>query len=240
VENSRLNYLRNNQKQLRAEVYQGLLDGLGRNETTGMLQGRRIVLPASFIGGPRHMAQSYQDAMALVRAFGKPDLFITMTCNPKWEEIQRELKPGETANDRPDLVARVFKMKLDALMKDLKKGLLGRVQAHVHVIEFQKRGLPHAHILLILGPEDKPLTPTEVDAIVRAELPDPAKEPVLYELVTKFMLHGPCGVANPQQACMKDEVCTKNFPKAFQAETVVGNDGYPKYKRSDSGITTKK
>ncbi|TKR76293.1 hypothetical protein L596_017452 [Steinernema carpocapsae] len=53
--------------------------------------------------------QYYQDAMALVREFGKPDFFITFTCNPQWPE------------DRPDLVARVFKNKLDMLMDDLKK-----------------------------------------------------------------------------------------------------------------------
>lgn len=152
MENNRLNFLRHNQKALRADVYQGLLDGLQRGELNGILRGRRIVLPSSFYGGPRNMMQSYQDAMALVRAFGKPDLFITMTCNPKWPEIKQALEPQQPENDRPDLVARVFNMKLQALLHDLTKpkGLLGRVVAHVHVVEFQKRGLPHAHILLIL------------------------------------------------------------------------------------------
>lgn len=53
------------------------------------------------------MHQRYQDAMATVRKFGKPDLFITMTCNPKWREIVESLRPGENASERPDLVARV-------------------------------------------------------------------------------------------------------------------------------------
>ena len=81
--------------------------------------------------------------MAIVREFHKPDFFITMTCNPKWKEIQAELSDGQTPQD-PDLTARVFKLKEDQLMKDLISGqLLGQVVAHMNVIEFQKRGLPH-------------------------------------------------------------------------------------------------
>jgi hypothetical protein len=48
------------------------------------------------------------------------------------------------------LVTRVFNLKLEALLKDIKDGVLGNVIAKIWVIEFQKRGLPHAHILFIL------------------------------------------------------------------------------------------
>jgi len=37
------------------------------------------------------MRRWYMDAMALVRRFGKPDIFLTMTCNPNWDKIKREL-----------------------------------------------------------------------------------------------------------------------------------------------------
>ena len=57
--------------------------------------------------------------LSLVREYGKPDLFITMTCNPKWSEIVNELRPGQEPQDRPDIVARVFKDNMDQLMKDL-------------------------------------------------------------------------------------------------------------------------
>src|SRR5205809_834195 len=50
------------------------------------------------------MRQQYHDGIAIVRAYSKPDLFITMTCNPQWPEITRELLPHQTAQDRPDLV----------------------------------------------------------------------------------------------------------------------------------------
>ena len=72
-----------------------------------------------FTGGPRDQNRRYQDAMAIVRRLGKPSLFITMTCNPQWPEIVRNLPPGHKAENRPDLVARVFKLKLDRLLHEL-------------------------------------------------------------------------------------------------------------------------
>ncbi|CAG8443187.1 16322_t:CDS:2 [Dentiscutata erythropus] len=65
--------------------------------------GRHIILPSTFIDGPRDMYQRYQDAMALVQTYGKPDLFITITCNPWWNEIKSNLLPRQTPQDRPDL-----------------------------------------------------------------------------------------------------------------------------------------
>ena len=55
------------------------------------------------------MYAKYHDAMAIVQRLGKPDFFITMTCNPKWPEIQEALRFGELPSHRPDLIARVFK-----------------------------------------------------------------------------------------------------------------------------------
>ena len=73
-----------------------------------------------------------------------------MTCNPNWPEIQNNLLPGQTTQDRPDLVARVFQSRKKQFIHDLIKGeIFGLPVAHLWVIEFQKRGLPHAHILLI-------------------------------------------------------------------------------------------
>ena len=57
------------------------------------------------------MLQHYNDAMAIVRKYGKSDLFITMTCNPNWPEIKKKLLPGQQPADRPDLGARVFSIK---------------------------------------------------------------------------------------------------------------------------------
>ncbi|KAK1350679.1 hypothetical protein POM88_054600 [Heracleum sosnowskyi] len=105
---------------------------------------------------------------------------------------------SQDASVRPDLVARVFKMKLDAMMSDLtKKDVLGRVLAVVYTIEFQKRGLPHAHIVLWMAEGDKLLSTEDSDTIISAELPDKETDGVGYEAVSQFMMHGPCGEANP-------------------------------------------
>ena len=57
------------------------------------------------------MVSELQDAMAVMRHGKRPDLFITMTCNPQWRESQENLLPGQDATNCPDLVARVFKGK---------------------------------------------------------------------------------------------------------------------------------
>jgi hypothetical protein len=71
----------------------------------------------------------------------------------------------------------------------------------LQVVEFQKRGLPHAHILLWLA--DKLDTPEKIDRVVSAELPDKEKEPTLYNLVVKHMIHGPCHEKDPAARCMR-------------------------------------
>ena len=154
------------------------------------------------------MRRRYIDAMALVQKYGRPDIFITMTCKTNWKEIQENLKYGEDAQDRPDLVSRVFRAKFEMFKYEtLKKKIFGEVQALVHVIKFQKRGLPHAHLLLILKPEYKPLNPEAYDKIVFAEIPDPDQQRYLYSLVIKHMMHGPCGQLNKDNVCMKNGTC---------------------------------
>ncbi|KAL0355673.1 UNVERIFIED_CONTAM: hypothetical protein Sradi_4014200 [Sesamum radiatum] len=132
IEESNLRWVRNNKKKLRSELYKGLRDVVVRGDTTPGSVGKRFVLPSSFTGGPRYMVQNYQDAMAICRYYGPPDIFLTFTCNPKWSEIQMfvDLIPGQKVEDRPDVVARVFKIKLDELMKDLRQRQhFGRVLA---------------------------------------------------------------------------------------------------------------
>jgi len=235
IEQERLNYLRQNQKTLRTEMYQGTVDAMHAGDISNSI-GRRIILPSSFIGGPRQMYQLYQDAMAIVSHFGKPDLFITFTCNPKWPEITKELLPHQVAADRPDLTARVFHLKLQELLKDLNtNNWFGKVFAYVYVVEFQKRGLPHAHILLILASEDKIHSVEEYDTIISAEIPDPIIYPLAYETVTTTMMHGPCGILNPSAPCMKNGICKKQYPKNFQENTQESENGYPIYRRRENG-----
>lgn len=236
LETTRLDFHRTQQSLIRAELYQGIVDSVNIGETRGNKIGKRIVLPASFIGGPRDMRRRYLDAMALVQRFGKPDLFITMTCNSEWKEIKDELKHGQRPQDRPDLTSRIFRSKLEDLKDQIfKKEIFGKVAAYVYVIEFQKRGLPHAHMLIILNRGYKITNADDYDKYVSAELPNKENFPTLYETVVKHMLHGPCGEANKKNTCMLNGKCKFRYPRPFCSKTMQGKDAYPIYRRRNDG-----
>ncbi|XP_043472033.1 uncharacterized protein LOC122504829 [Leptopilina heterotoma] len=104
IKKDRLRFCANNQAQLRSETYKGLMDYLHNHELENDVHvGKTLILPSTFIGSPRNMMQQYQDSMAIVARHGRLDLFITMTCNPNWKEIQENLFPCQTAADRPDI-----------------------------------------------------------------------------------------------------------------------------------------
>jgi len=240
-ESENLNYLRHNQDKLRADTYSTFVDEMNADDANPNAIGRSVILPSSYIGGPRHNFQRYQDAMAVVRKFGKPDLFITMTANPKWPEIVNYCQArGQAPANRPDITSRVFKMKLDELLTDLiKHGVLGRPAAHLYVIEYQKRGLPHAHIVIIFADEDKIKTADDIDQVVCAELPDPDAEPELFDIVTRHMLHLHDDGKHAQ--CMdEDGNCKNHFPQPFSRVTEWRDDKvYPMYRRrspADGGV----
>lgn len=250
IEMNALRWYENHQDEIRADLYQNLADAVTTHDgqQQRVAAGKRVVLPSSFSGGPRDMAQRYHDGMAAVRKRGKPSFFITMTCNPKWDEITRELDEGEDSTDRPDLTARVFKLKLDQLCHELfTEGIFGRVAAYLHVIEFQKRGLPHAHILVVLHKDDVLHTVDDIDACVSAELPiapesgDFASHDEyliacdnyhdLVELIVSNLVHHDCE-HNPNASCKEDGVCKGGFPKPFTTETTRSESQiYPIYRR---------
>ncbi|KAG6711434.1 hypothetical protein I3842_05G052700 [Carya illinoinensis] len=214
IETSRLDYFRSKQQHIQSELYQGIVDTITLGETDASNVGKQIILPSSFIGGPRDMQKRYMEAMALVQRYGKPDIFLTTTCNPNWQEISNELRLHEESQNRSDLVARVFRAKLEELKDRLfKQQIFGKVSAYVYIIEHQKRGLPHAHFLIILQRNWKLYVPESFDEIVSAEIPDKNTNLHLHNAIIKHMVHGPC--------------------------TTVGNDCFPIYKRSDNGITVK-
>uniref|UniRef100_A0A0N5CBD5 Helitron_like_N domain-containing protein n=1 Tax=Strongyloides papillosus TaxID=174720 RepID=A0A0N5CBD5_STREA len=176
------------------------------------------------------MHLGYQDGMAIVRKFRKPDFFITMTTNPNWREITENLYLGQLPNDRHDLIARVFKHKSDALIHDLKENkIMGNVVYLQSTIEFQKRSLPHIHILVKVSKEDFRLTSDQVDECVKAEFPDKEKNPRLFEIVTKTMY--PVGM---KVLCWDEakNICTKKFPEQYHKVTSITSKGKVNIKRS--------
>ncbi|CAN0874968.1 ATP-dependent DNA helicase PIF1 [Linum grandiflorum] len=218
IEQNRLTYLRLNQKKLRSDLYSGLTDALGRGDFDSNALGH-VINPSSFTGSVRYMQQLYQDAIAVCNHFKNPDLFITFTCNAQWPEIVNAFKEdvGSHGEDKPMVIARVFRMRLDLLKKDLQKTCyFGHSVASMHTVEFQK------HM---------------VDKILSAELPNPSLDPIGYDAVTKFMLHRPCGQSRPSSPCMQDERCSKFFPKPYASETTFDDHGHVTYRRRETNVS---
>ncbi|KAF8084961.1 hypothetical protein N665_0692s0013 [Sinapis alba] len=140
-----------NQKSLKSDSYDSIQQSENAGKTDMHEQGSRFLLPASFTGGARYMKNMYLDAMAICKHFGFPD-----------HEITRYLHPRKlTAEDMPDILRRMFKIKLESLTTDLTyKQLLGKTFSAMYTIEFQKR-----------------------------EIPDKEKESELYEVVKDMMIH---------------------------------------------------
>ncbi|XP_061348566.1 uncharacterized protein LOC133293951 [Gastrolobium bilobum] len=169
IEFEQFNFIRYNQSHLRAELYKNIKHSLDSGEDATLSTGKQIIIPSSFTGGPRYMAENY-----------------------------------------------------------------------VCTIEFQKRGLPHAHILLFLNPSSKAESALDIDKLISAEIPDKETNPTLFMAVTSSMIHGPCGPENYKSPCMKDGRCSKKFPKNFCSRTLIDDDGFSHYKRRNDGRVVNK
>ncbi|XP_026398220.1 uncharacterized protein LOC113293999 [Papaver somniferum] len=227
IEQSRLQWVKSHQKEIRCDLYNCIKEAVRAKYTKPASTGR-VILPSTFTGGPRYMIQHYQDAIALCRELGPPDLFITFTCNPNWPEIAEAIKmfPGQKPSERPDIISRVFHIKPKQLMSDLVGSRhFGEVQGALYTVEFQKRGLPHARILLRLSPDEKPRSASHIGSIISVEIPNPKENKDAYDAVCNYMLHGPCGHAKPNSPCMRDKKCTENFPKKYNNKTYADDTG---------------
>ncbi|XP_074356352.1 uncharacterized protein LOC141696063 [Apium graveolens] len=240
VEQSRLWWLHSHQKTLRCDLYNSLAKKALNGQTDSSNVGKGFILPANFLGSKRYMQQNFQDALAVCRVVGHTDIFSTMMCNPLWDEIQQmmEVIPGCNPRDSPDIIARVFHLKLEQLLEDIKKkNCFGTYLRVMYVVEFQKRGLPHVHMLIWLDSESKRKLTRDVDNFVSVEILDPITDPLVYEAVKSLMIHGPCGLQNTKSPCMNNGVCAKHFLKKYCRETYFDQSGFPIYKRRNTGVT---
>jgi Helitron helicase-like domain at N-terminus len=232
-----LDWVQRNLTQLRADTYCGLTDAFAVDpQMDAQKLGQRVILPSSFSGSSQNMIQHCQNALAINCHYRGANLFLTMTANPNWQEIKDALLPGQTPADRPDLVDHVFYLQVQELLDDIfKRGCLGKAVACVWTIEFQKRGLPHVHMIIFLHPDSKLRTPEDIDTLLSAEFLDKDEEPEPLELVKKFMVHTPCGAENPNAPCMQDGKCSKGVSKPFREQTTVNEDSYANLRRWDTG-----
>ncbi|XP_012835448.1 PREDICTED: uncharacterized protein LOC105956154 [Erythranthe guttata] len=219
---------------LRVDMYKGIEDKIFKEDTEGKSIGQRIIISGSFTAGPRYMFNNFVDALQIYNWIGFRTLFIG---NPRWPEIQRVLQDTNLrSEDRQDILCREFNMKLDSMMRKIKKWRIFTFA----LLNFRKRNLPHAHILLWLHNDDNAKTPEKIDRIICAEIPDEEIDRNMYQLVEKYMIHGPYGQENLKSLCMKDRVCTKRFTKPFVQQTKLDANGYTVYRRWEDGRTVMK
>ena len=155
-----------------------------------MIDGERIVnnnsnktyLAESFTGSPRHLKSLALDAMTIVSEFGESTAFITVTYNPLWPEVKERLAEMQTVYDRTEIICLIFKARLTALIHNIKHGKYfgGRkTEYFLYVIEYQARGLPHAHIVFRL--KNAPTSDEEkiefINKFFHARYPDDFEEP---------------------------------------------------------------
>lgn len=164
------------------------------------------------------------DALAVVSKLGQPTLFITFTTNPNWPEIQQQLRDNQNYVDRPDIVVRAFKQRLAYLQK-LLRAYFSKIIYYMYAIEFQKRGLPHAHIVIKSTPNL--IHPESIDKVISAEIPanNEIQHNHLRELVNQFMIH------QCSQRCIRHNKCHWNYPRHIQENTVIDEMGYVYYRR---------
>ena len=154
VDKNNLQFLRMNQARLRILDYQGIMDRVNGNFNPGK-NWKGFILPPTFEGSDRAMKQHYFDALELVGRFGKADYFITFTSNPSWSELQQTLADGQPYLSRPDMCSRIYNLKFREFWNDLNtEHKIAVVEAYVRVKEYQKRGLPHDHVMLLMREND--------------------------------------------------------------------------------------
>ena len=227
----RLQYIRTNQLRLRR--LQADVDGIYDAEGA-----ENIYLPSSFIGSKRWSSEQIADSLAIAAALGNPTFFITMTCNPDWPEIQSQLRPGQSWADIPIIVVRVFKRKLALLEQTLNSMFpnAGEEEYCIHCIEFQKRGLPHGHIIKKFSCRCD--TPSLIDQVVSAEIPFDETDAAL---VRRFMLHKhPTLDQPPSKYCQHEDeagnrTCRFRYPHELSEYTTIDAEGRVYYRRRHPG-----
>ncbi len=191
-----------------------------------------IFLPASFMGSKQWCVDQTTDSLALAAKYHpSPTFWVTFTCNADWPEIHLHLLPGQSWRDQPFLVVCVFKAKLCQFITVFSKMFpnTGGIQYLIEHVEFQKRGLPHAHMLFKFRHDL--LHPLDIDRVVSAEMPDNPNDILLIE---KFMLHhhpSPiCPISSYCQSVVNGEcVCQFHYPQPLTEQTTVNAEGCVHY-----------
>jgi len=234
-------------------------DNLDRDEDNE--SNEKTFLSQSMHGSRRHLRSLAKNALTLVSEYGRPSLFITLTCNPNWPEIIEQLLPGQTAFDRGDIVCQVFYRKLQAVLVNIRRGKYFNVKNtpnkyheikfEVRVIEYQRRGLPHAHLVLKFKDDDGmpkyedklalaewidyhittvfPSTPDDEQPL---EIGESFEEDTEYAKITKSHMIHKCFSETNGGCKNENNICSKGYDATFVSEeTTFDEKGFPQYRR---------
>ena len=254
----RLRFVRYHQK----DIF-GIMNDEGHENTDESGNtGEKTFLSQSCHGFRRYLRSLAKNALALVSEYGRPSLFVTLTCNLNWPEILKQLLPSQTAFDRGDIVCQVFHRKLEIVLRNIRCGkyfkirnkqyAYHKIQFEVRIIEYQRRGLPHAHLVSKFMDnddmpryEDKKGVASSIDYHITAAYPTTAsdeeplevgesyEEDTTYAAVVKsHMLHNCFPETNG--GCKNEKnLCYLGFDANIVADTTTFDDrGYPQYRRS--------
>jgi hypothetical protein len=213
-------------------------------------------LSQSFHGSRRHLRKLSTNALTIVSEFNRPTLFVTLTCNPLWPEIQKQLLPGQCAFNRPDIVCPVFHERLRAFLKNMREGkyfddidedgdiVVRRIVIYeLRVIEYQHRGLPHAHIVLNLETFQIPITQIfvcngliNISHVNSLSLMNSHRKVI--EIMLLWLKHMTHTCSNAVNGC-KDERghCKKGFmDTTTRSSSSFDERGYVQYKRRQEDL----
>ncbi|KAJ5735091.1 uncharacterized protein N7483_000216 [Penicillium malachiteum] len=150
---ARLEWLRFHQPEIRADTYANLRTAIDTATTDGATGSsefdERFILPASYTGSPSFMWKIRQNAFAIAFVLGPSALFIMMTGNSAWQEVEAEIEDSQKPLDRADIISWGFQQKKQQLFREIQeKEIFGTCTGRFSTIEYQKRTLTHIHLMV--------------------------------------------------------------------------------------------
>lgn len=192
--------------------------------------------------------QVSSDLRAFNQARGPAHIFLTL--NPaeyNWMDLKEFLvvhckdlpnidtiQFNDLLNIEPGLVAYYFNQRFNSFFAKVlfaHNGPIGKVTGYFWRREYQSRGAPHMHIKLwingapIIGVDKEEDVINFIDNHITCALPDPIKEPILYDLVIRFQIH------HCTESCIrhrftghcKTKYCRYGYPRQPQLTTTLNS-----------------
>ena len=216
---SDFNYFRFNQQTLRADFYDDVMNRLNNDYELNDIEQKIIVLFFNHVKFSRWLKNKKQNVLILIRKYIKFTFFITFICNSNWFELTRDANSDVSIENRFELINKIFELKLKKLLRDLiERHVLKIMNAHIYVIEFQKRDFFHAHILIIVDSRNEIIV-VNVNVAIQIVIFDKVENENFHNLIVEHMIHKNC--ENNEKIFCHDEQnrCIKKFFKSFKKHT---------------------